>query len=71
MKRKDKLPLKLPNEFASQIYYHYEPGDKEAEGDTLLRIYGAGLAMKNGANLAKYSILFVLFLLTLKVLGLY
>ena len=47
MKRKDKLPLKLPNEFASQIYYHYEPGDKEAEGDTLLRIYGAGLAMKN------------------------
>lgn len=32
---------------------------------------GAGLAMKNGANLAKYSILFVLFLLTLKVLGLY
>jgi len=32
---------------------------------------GAGLAMKSGANLAKYSILFVLFLLTLKVLGLY
>lgn len=32
---------------------------------------GAGLAMKNGANLAKYSILFVLFLLALKVLGLY
>lgn len=47
MKQNNKLPLKLPNKFASQIYYHYEPGDKEAEGDTLLRVYGAGLAMKN------------------------
>lgn len=41
------LPLKLPNKFSSQIYYHYEPQDNEAEGDTLLRVYGAGLAMKN------------------------
>ncbi len=32
---------------------------------------GAGLAMANGAKLAKYSILFVLFLLALKVLGVY
>jgi len=32
---------------------------------------GAGLAMKNGSNLAKYSILFVLFLLLLKVIGIY
>ena len=32
---------------------------------------GAGLAMANGAKLAKYSILFVLFLLALKVLGAY
>lgn len=47
MTQNTKLPLKLPNKFASQIYYHYEPGDKESEGDTLLRIYGAGLAMKN------------------------
>ncbi len=42
-----KLNFKLPDEFASQIYYHYEPSDKDAEGDTLLRMYGAGLAMKN------------------------
>jgi len=32
---------------------------------------GAGLAMANGAKLAKISILFVLFLLALKVLGVY
>lgn len=32
---------------------------------------GAGLAMKKGATLAKASILFVLFLLTLKVMGIY
>lgn len=32
---------------------------------------GAGLAMADGAKLAKYSILFVLFLLALKVLGVY
>ena len=32
---------------------------------------GAGLAMANGAKLAKYSILFVLLLLALKVLGIY
>lgn len=32
---------------------------------------GAGLAMEGGAKLAKYSILFVLFLLALKVMGVY
>ena len=32
---------------------------------------GAGLAMSNGAKLAKYSILFVLCLLALKVIGVY
>lgn len=32
---------------------------------------GAGLAMKNGSKLVKISILFVLFLLALKVLGVY
>ena len=47
MAQKDKLPLKLPDKFASQIYYYYEPMDSEASGDTLLRVYGAGLTMKN------------------------
>ncbi len=32
---------------------------------------GAGLALQNGAKLARYCILFVLFLLALKVLGIY
>ena len=32
---------------------------------------GAGLAMKNGSKIVKPSILFVLFLLALKVLGVY
>ena len=32
---------------------------------------GAGLALQNGAKLARYCILFVLFLLALKVLGVY
>lgn len=39
--------LILPDHFAMQIYYHYESSDNEAVGDTLLRVYGAGLAMKN------------------------
>ena len=47
MSEPKKLPLKLPNQFASQIYYHYEPTDADAEGSPLLRVYGAGLAMKN------------------------